>query len=336
MGIENKKVYVIKAKSICIRFRDIKHSSLLNCEMCMCVCIFMSSLDKLLLNPCLKELNYMLVRIDESKMQSECVKPILGDSSQLPRVVEFLPDGLKFLKPADATIRYETTVSNSELCVLHGSYSRDYQRTVWELVTNDIEENNAEGIVNMKINSFCFFCYIVAKRGKLAQILSHLNHSFTCRAYALYRRLPSMDTIDISVVLLSEFVDEKEEDIKQLKDHFEEGYLKGEKGMLKRVHTDRRFEMSLDFPGVEKTLFVFKVDQAELDSVGFVIDRFKGIPVKSPANGIVKICEVHRSGESELLWKLSIHEMKEEIAMETFPGKRNCTAIFLALFCTVF
>ncbi len=253
----------------------------------------------------------------------------LGLVDSAPRVVEFLPDGLKFLKPADLTIRYETPASDSELCVLHGSFNRDYQRTVWELVTNDIEENNAEGIVNMKINGFCFYSYIFAKRGKLAQILSHLNHSFTCRAYALYRRIPSMDMIDISVVLLSQFVGDKEEDIEQLQDHFNEGYVKGEKGMLKRVHTDRSFEMSLDFPGVEKTAFAFKVDQAELDSVGFVIDHFKGIPAKSPANGIVKISKVHRSAESKLLWTLRIREMEEEIKMELLPGKRNCTAIFL-------
>ena len=249
----------------------------------------------------------------------------LGLVDSAPLVVEFLPDGLKFLNPADLTIRFEITASDCELCILHGSYNRDYQRTVWELVTNDIEENSAEGIVNMKINSFCFFSYIFAKRGKLAQILSHLNHSFTCRAYVLYRRIPSMDMTDISVVLLSEFVDEKEEeDIKQLKDHFEEGYLKGEKGMLKRVHTDRRLEMSLDFPGVEQTPFVVKVDQAELDSVGFVIDIFKGITVKSPANGIVKISEIHRSVESKLLWKLNILEMEEEIDLaEGVEGKRN-------------
>jgi hypothetical protein len=57
--------------------------------------------------------------------------------------------------------------------------------------------------------------------------------------------------------------------------------------------------MSLDFPGVENTPFSFIVDQPELDSVGFVIDHFKGIAVKSPASGIVKISEVDRSDEDQ-------------------------------------
>ncbi len=254
----------------------------------------------------------------------------LGLVDSAPRVVEFLPDGLKFLKPADLTIKYEMSASDSELFVLHGSFNRDYQKTVWELVTNDINENTAEGIVNMKINGFCFFSYIFAKRGKLARILSHFNNSFSCCAYTLYRRIPSMDMIDISVVLLTQFVDDdEEEDIKQLKDHFEEGYVKGEKGKFKRVHTDRRLEMSLDFPGVEKTSFAFKADQAELDSFGFAIDRFKGIAVKSPANGTVNIWEAHRSVESKLLWTLRIHEIEEDVTRVAFPGKRNCTAIFL-------
>ena len=57
--------------------------------------------------------------------------------------------------------------------------------------------------------------------------------------------------------------------------------------MLKRVDTDRHFEMSLNFPGVESIPISFKVDQTQLDSVGFVIDDFKAISVKYPANGRV-------------------------------------------------
>ena len=54
--------------------------------------------------------------------------------------------------------------------------------------------------------------------------------------------------MDIFVVFVSEYVEEgEEENIKQLKDHFKEGYERGEKGMLKRVHTNRRLEMSLVF-----------------------------------------------------------------------------------------
>jgi hypothetical protein len=248
----------------------------------------------------------------------------LGLVVAAPRVVEFLPDGLKFLKPADLTIRFENTVSYSEPFILHSSYRHNFERTVWELVTNGIEVDGVEGVVNAKLNGFCFYSLILATRGMLARILSHLNYSFACRVYALYRRIPTMDTLDISVVILSEFVDDdKGEDIKQLKDHLDLGFVKGEKGLLKRVHTDRRLKMSLHFPGVENTPFSFIVDQPELDSVGFVIDHFKEIAVKCPASGIVKISEVDRSDEDqedEVLWQLNVIEMQEKIKVEVADG----------------
>ena len=240
------------------------------------------------------------------------------------RVVEFLPDGLKFLKPAELSIKYEKIASDAELCILHGSYNRDDEKTVWEQITNDIEDNRADGVVNVKINGFCFFSYIYAKRGELCRILSHVNHAFTCRAYALYRRVPFMDTIDISVVLLSKFIEKKNdvEDIQQLKDHFEAGYEIGEKGMLKRVHTDRSLEMTLGFPGIEQSTFALKVDQPELDSVGFVIDHFKGIDLKFPSMGTVEVYETHRTAPKKLLWKLNVCEIKEEtIKKEEIKGQ---------------
>jgi hypothetical protein len=251
-----------------------------------------------------------------------------------PRVVEFLPDGLKFLKPADLTITFQNIVSNTELFVLHGYYNPNYQKTIWELVTNGIEERNVKGVCNTKINGFCFYMFILATRGMLARILSHLNHSFTCRAYTLYRRLSSLDTIDISVVLLSEFVDDyKGEDIKQLNDHLDLGYVKGEKGLLKRIHTDRRLEMSLHFPGVENTPFSFIVDQPQLDSVGFVIDHFQEIAVKSPASGKVKISEVDRGRKSrdgnEPLWRMNIREMEEQIKVQVAEGNLKFSSLVL-------
>ena len=232
-----------------------------------------------------------------------------------PRVVEFLPDGLKFLKPAELSIKYEKIISDAELCILHGSYNRDYQRTVWELVTNDIEDNRADGVVNMKINGFCFFGYIFAERGMLSRILSHLNQEFRCRAYSLYRRIPFMDTIDIVVVLLSEFVvhEYDDKDIQQLKDHFEAGYFVGEKGALQRVHTDRSLEISLGFPGIQQLPFALKVDQLELDSVGFVTDHFKGTDLTTPAFGMVNVYEVHRTAANKLLWKLTVREIEEQV-----------------------
>ena len=234
----------------------------------------------------------------------------LGLVNAIPRVIECLSDGLKFLKPAHLTARFETTISDPELFILHGSYNRDSQKTIWEVVpNNDVEEKSVDGAVNVEINELCFYCFISAQRGMIARIMSHLNQSFTCRAYSLYRRVPSTDIIDISVVLISLFVDDvNEEDIRQLKDHYDEGYTKGEKGMLKRVHTDRRFEMFLGFPEVDSTPISFKVDQPELDSVGFVIDYFKEISVKHPANGRVKVHEVSHI-EKTLLWNLSVREV---------------------------
>ena len=244
----------------------------------------------------------------------------LGLVDTIPRVVEFLPDGLKFSKPALLTIKFETVSPDCELFILHGSYNREYQRTVWEVVTNDIEERTVKGVVNMKVNGFCFYCYIMAKRGELARILSHLNHSFTCCSYVFYRRRPPLATIDISVVLVSEFVDEgKTGKFKQLLDHLKEGYTQGEKGMSKRVHTDRGLEVSLDFPEFECAPYSFKVDQPELDSVGFVIDHFKGTAFQSPACGILKISEVDGSAGNKILWKLNVCK-EEEIKAEEPKG----------------
>ena len=175
----------------------------------------------------------------------------LGLVDAAPRVFKFSPGGLKFSKPADLTFKFDKTASESERFVLHGFYNPIHQRIIWELLTNGVEENDEEGIIHAKINNFSLYMFILSTRGKLARILSHLNHSFTCLAYSFFRRSPSKDTIDISVVLLSEFVDdEKENDIKQIQHHFEAGFVKGEKGMLKRVNTHRRLEMSLQFPGI--------------------------------------------------------------------------------------
>ena len=209
------------------------------------------------------------------------------------------------------------TDPESEHFILHGSYNDTYKKTVWEPVTEDIKENNMEGVINMKIKHFPLFTYIKAKRGKLARILAHLNEYFICCAYSFYRRMPAMDTIDISVVFLSEFVaQKKEEDIKVLKDHFDAGYVKGEKGFLKPVHTNRRLEVILDFPGIENAPFLSKVRQAELDSVGFAVDRFKGIAVKCPAIGAVKISQITRKGRKESLWELNVCETEDEIRAE--------------------
>ena len=242
----------------------------------------------------------------------------------VPQVVKFLPAGLVFLKPVDVRVILDRkTDPESEHFILHGSYTHVYEKIVWELVTNGIEDNQKRLQIKMKINHFSLFTYIKAKRGKLARILGHLNGYFTCCAYSFYRRMPAMDTIDISVVLLSEFVaQKKKEDIEQLKDHFEAGYVKGEKGFLKPVHTNRRLEVILDFPGIENAPFLFKVRQAQLDSVGFAFDHCKGIAVKSPAIGAVKISEIKSRERKESLWKLNVCEIEDEIGVEVAQGNR--------------
>ncbi len=245
----------------------------------------------------------------------------LGLVDAPPKVVQFLPNGLKFLKPADLTVRFEKTVSDSECFTLHGFYNNIHQRIVWELVNNGIEEDNVEGVSHVKINSFCFFMFISATRGMLARILSHLNHSFTCRSYVLYRRLPTIDIMDISVVMLSEFLDEdKESDIKQLKYHFEANFVVGEKGVLKRVSTDRHLKMCLCFSGIKSTPFVFTVEQPQLDSVGFVIDHFKKVAVKSPASGAVKISDINPDDENESLWELNVCENEQWVQPRVVKG----------------
>ena len=250
-----------------------------------------------------------------------------------PRVVKFSPDGLKFLKPVDITVKFEKLASYSRRFMLHGFYNPIYDTIIWELVTNGVEENDEEGVIHAKINSFCFYMFILSTRGRLARILSHLNHSFTCRAYVLHRRVPSMGTLDISVVLLSEFLHEDQEnDIEQLRDHFREGFAKGEKGMLKRVHTRHRLEMCLQFREINKPPYPFQIDQPQLDSVGFVIDHFKGIAIESPAIGSVKISEMQNRDENESLWILNVREENEKVKSEQAQGSLHKTLIMYFYF----
>ncbi|XP_046864982.1 uncharacterized protein LOC124459564 [Xenia sp. Carnegie-2017] len=143
-----------------------------------------------------------------------------------------------------------------------------------------------------------------------ARLLSHLNHSFDARAYVLYRRLPEMNTLDISVIFISEFVDKKnEKGIVQLAYHCKENFHIGERGMLKRVKTRRTYKICLDFPGREKTFENFKMDEPQLDSSGFVVDCFKGLVMNFPAKGYVNISEINpNDGSEKLIWKLNVCE----------------------------
>ena len=72
--------------------------------------------------------------------------------------------------------------------------------------------------------------------------------------------------------------------------------------------------MFLDFPGVKSTPISFKVDQLELDSVGFVIDYFKEIFVKHPAIGRVKVSHI----EKKLLWNLKVSHIEEFVRLNQY------------------
>ena len=103
----------------------------------------------------------------------------LGLVNVIPQVIECLPDGLKFLKPAWLTVRFETKISDTELFILHGSYNRDFQKIIWKLLPNDVEKKSVNRAVNVTINKFCFYSFILAQLGVIARIFSHLNQSFT-------------------------------------------------------------------------------------------------------------------------------------------------------------
>ena len=105
----------------------------------------------------------------------------LGLVNAILRVIECRPDGLKPLRPACLTVRFETTTSDAELFLLHGSYSCNEQKIIWKLVPNDVEKESMEGAVNVQINKFGFYSFISAQRGMIARILSHLNQAVITR-----------------------------------------------------------------------------------------------------------------------------------------------------------
>ncbi|XP_028411854.1 uncharacterized protein LOC114534591 [Dendronephthya gigantea] len=237
-----------------------------------------------------------------------------------PTIVKFFPDGLKFLNPANLTVKLKKIVPNSKLHVLHGFRDPYSKRMVWELVINDIDVNESEGFVNMKIEGFSLYSFIVATCGFVGRLLSHLNQSFACCAYALYRRQPLTGLIDISVVFVSDFVENTHgENIKQLQDHLKEDYVKGGKGMMKRIDTSRSLEMSLNFPHHKSDSYEFRINPSELDKYGFVVDKFTGTEIEYPAAGNVVILEEYDSSWSEL-WKLKVREGGRGIAQQPSCG----------------
>ena len=55
--------------------------------------------------------------------------------------------------------------------------------------------------------------------------------------------------------------------------------------MLKRIHINHPLHLSLDFSGVDINIqcILIKVDQAELNSVNYVMDYIKGSAINKPA-----------------------------------------------------
>lgn len=230
-----------------------------------------------------------------------------------PQIYEFTPNRLKFLKPATLTISFKNAISANGPFILHGSHNKRYQKTVWELV----EARNAEKLANVKIYGFSFYTYIMARCGLLARILSHINNSFMCCAYVLYRKSASMEeSIDISVVIVSEFVYEekkkKKEELEQLNCHIRQGYVKGGEGMsLKPVDTERSLEMCLVFTEGKSTSDPFTIGLRQLDTVGFVVHH-KVVAIENPVSGLVEIYETNSDvDENSLLWKLYLRRQNE-------------------------
>ena len=149
-------------------------------------------------------------------------------------------------------------------------------------------------------------------------MLSHINSEFSCYAYVYYRRLEETTELAISVVILSMFVidEKKEEQIKQLNDHMQQGYILGGKGAsFKTVDTKRNLEMCLVCTEVESASVPIKIDLRQLDTVGCVV-RHKPVAIESPASASINIYEKDTDiDENSLLWELYLDSKTEgEIA----------------------
>ena len=65
----------------------------------------------------------------------------LGLVDAAPRVYEFSPNALKFVKPADLTFKVGNDTSGCEPFILHGFHNPENQRIVWELVTDGVDRD---------------------------------------------------------------------------------------------------------------------------------------------------------------------------------------------------
>lgn len=228
-----------------------------------------------------------------------------------PLLIEFRPDGLEFLKPALLTAPFKPDPP-TELFVLHGTF-RDNEREQinWKVMPIDDFDYSEKGYVRFGITSFCFICYIMACKGVVARIISHLNHSFNCYAIALYRRM-SPSEIDIAVVLLSEYVKNNKSELEKsdlmikLCDN-KYKYRLAEQGTSKLLDTHGCLRMRLELSGIDPGRRTeIQLDQSKLDSLGMVVDKFLGILQEFPAKGKVHIAKV--GGDN--LWSLNIVEVR--------------------------
>ena len=224
-----------------------------------------------------------------------------------PRIYEFLPKGLEFLKPALLAIRFNKAKPGWQPVILHGFYN-DRCKIVWELMTIDVKAKKTGMFANSKIKGFSFLSYFMVSDGpsSIPHFLNHYNEVFICYAYVYHGRRPD-SSVDISVVILSQFVDAREKE-KHLNRHLSDGYVQGAEGDPREVKIDLEHAMRLDFPGVERPPHSFNIRVLELDSVGFLV-RDEDIDIGNIASGSVKIYE--SGAAARPLWDLKVDKQNQ-------------------------
>ena len=263
---------------------------------------------------CLSKETEITMILDEPGFRNRTFKPLYesGLLKALPLIVECLPRSLKFLKLVALSAQMGKNILN-ELFILRGSYDKERERIIWNVVVEDVEVNSKEGSVSVKLSCFDTWSYIMTAPENIARILSHLNNSFNCMAAVLYRRIPTFPMIDVAIVLFSEYIVAQQKNDSLLNSiAAEHSYHVGEKSSFKRFDTQRCHEMCIEFPGIKTTDAVtFHVDVPHLDSLGMIVDHFQDVPCEFPARGRVDIYEVHRTGKT-VLWSLNIIEIPEQ------------------------
>ena len=263
---------------------------------------------------CLSKETEITMILDEPGFRNRTFKPLYesGLLKALPLIVECLPRSLKFLKLVALSAQMGKNILN-ELFILRGSYDKERERIIWNVVVEDVEVNSKEGSVSVKLSCFDTWSYIMTAPENISRILSHLNNLFNCMAAVLYRRIPTFPMIDVAVVLFSEYIVAQQKNDSLLNSiAVEHSYHVGEKSSFKRIDAQRCHEIWIEFPGIKTTDAVtFHIDVSYLDSLGMLVDYFQDVPCEFPARVTVHIYEVHGTGKT-LLWSLNIAEIPEQ------------------------